>query len=103
MKKLLILLSLLTAILALTAAITKFYNMTVILVLIAFFSGITLIFRSKTKEDQPKSIKYIFLTLIIALSLTICKNIFIIENSRTMEKIESVKSEISNKAKTFNN
>ncbi|WP_439152710.1 FUSC family protein [Winogradskyella sp.] len=76
MKKLFIILGFISAILAVVLAVTPLSNLAIFPIAIAFISGLVIVFISKKQQKKSKSIQYIFLLLIIALVLTIYKDVF---------------------------
>ncbi len=76
MKKVFIILGLISAILATIVSVTKFYNLSITPIAIAFLSGIALLILSKKENSKTKPIQYIFLLVIISLSLTIYKGVY---------------------------
>ncbi|NRD19914.1 hypothetical protein HNV08_07630 [Winogradskyella eckloniae] len=75
MKKVIIAIGIITAIIATILAASKFYNLSVAPTIIAFLCGISILFLSKKDKTKTKSIQYIFLLAIISLSLTIYKGV----------------------------
>lgn len=76
MKKLLIILGFIAAILAVVLAVTPLFKLAVFPIIIAFVFGIILVYLSNKKGVKTKAIQYIFLLTIISLSFTIYKSIF---------------------------
>jgi uncharacterized membrane protein YczE len=76
MKKLFIILGFITAVLAVILAVTPLSNLAVVPILVAFICGLAVFFISKKENTKSKTIQYIFLLVIIALSLTIYKSIY---------------------------
>ncbi|WP_179352276.1 hypothetical protein [Winogradskyella vidalii] len=75
MKKAAVIIGLASAIIATILSVTKFSNQAVIPIIIAFTSGLAILFLSNKAETKPKPIQYIFLLVIISLSLTIYKGV----------------------------
>ncbi len=100
-KKLFIILGFISAILAVIIAVTSSFNLSVVPIIIAFVSGLIVLFLSKKDNTKTKTIQYIFLLAIISLSLTIYKGIFNTsetENTEQLEQQEEENSEDSKKA-----
>jgi len=100
-KKLFIILGFISAILAVIIAVTSSFNLSVVPIIIAFISGLIILFLSKKDNTKTKTIQYIFLLVIISLSLTIYKGIFNTsetENTEQLEQQEEENSEDSKKA-----
>ena len=76
LKKLLITLGFIAAILAVVLAVTPLSNLAVIPIIVAFVCGLLILLISKKEKSKTKTIQYIFIMVIIALSLTIYKSIF---------------------------
>ena len=75
MKKAITILGLICAIIAVIISVTPLYNLAFAPIIIAFLSGLFLIYLSKNESSKPKTIQYIFLLVIISLSLTIYKGV----------------------------
>ena len=75
-KKLFIILGFITAIAAVIIAVTPLSNLAIAPIIIAFICGWVIIYLSKKQKSKTKTIQYIFLLVIIALSLTIYKGVF---------------------------
>ena len=90
MKKLFIILGLITSVTAVILSVTRFSNSAVIPILIAFISGLVVLFLSKKEQTKTKTIQYIFLLIIISLSLTIYKGVF---NTPTVDSTEQLEKE----------
>lgn len=76
MKKLLIILGFITAILAVILAVTPLSNLSIIPLIIGFLCGLGILLISKRDKKKTKTIQYIFLLVIIALCITIYKGVF---------------------------
>ena len=91
MKKSFIILGFTSAIVAVILAATPLFKISVAPIIIAFISGLIILFLSKKLKTKTKVIQYIFLLVIIALSLTIYKglvNTSEIENTEQLEQID---------------
>ncbi|GAB5563829.1 MAG: hypothetical protein Wins2KO_08920 [Winogradskyella sp.] len=75
MKKVFVIFGFLAAILATVLAVTPLSNIAIIPIIVAFVSGLMVLYISKKEESKPKTIQYIFLLVIISLSLTIYKGL----------------------------
>ncbi len=75
-KKLFIIIGFIAAILAVILAVTPFSNLAIAPIIVAFLSGLFVLFLSKRQHTKTKTIQYIFLLVIISLSLTIYKGVF---------------------------
>lgn len=73
MRKVFIILGLIAAIIATILSVTKFSNLAVTPIIIAFISGLIILFLSNKSKTKTKTIQYIFLLVIISMSLTIYK------------------------------
>lgn len=100
MKKTLILFGLTSGIIALVLAVTKFSKFAIIPIVVAFATGLIILFISKKQHIKTKSIQYIFLMVIIALGFTIYKNIFSKTVINTDEQpINTTKADVKNENK----
>lgn len=88
MKKVVIILGFISAIIAVIVSVTPLYNLAVIPIIIAFISGLILFFLSKKESSKTKTIQYIFLLVIISLSLTIYKGLFHTSEVGDIEQLE---------------
>ena len=89
MKKVIIILGFLGAILAVVLAVTPLYKLSVFPLLLAFLCGLGLLFLKKKQQLKTKAIQYIFLLCVISLSFTVYKSIFQqvkVENTQEIEK-----------------
>lgn len=87
-KKLIIILGFVAAILAVILAVTPLSNLAVIPIIVAFFCGLLIVFISKKDNTKTKSIQYIFLLVIIALALTIYKSVYYTSEVGDTEQLE---------------
>lgn len=106
MKKSFIILGFTSAIVAVILAATPLFKISVAPIIIAFISGLIILFLSKKLKTKTKVIQYIFLLVIIALSLTIYKglvNTSEIENTEQLEQIdkENKDENVGNFKETF--
>ena len=67
MKKLFSILGFISAIIATILAVSKFSNLAVAPIIIAFISGLLVLFYSKKEQTKTKTIQYIFLLVIITI------------------------------------
>jgi len=88
MKKLFIILGFAAAILAVILAVTPLSNLSVAPIIVAFVSGLIVLFLSKKENKKTKTIQYIFLLVIIALGLTIYKGVFSTTEIGNTEQLE---------------
>lgn len=89
MKKLVIILGFISAVIAVLIAITPLSQMAFIPAIIALFLGIVAMYLSKQKQGSKKIIQLLFLLTIIALALTTYKSIFnTVEVGDTQELID---------------
>ena len=88
MRKLFILLGFISALTAVILAVNPLYNLAVTPIILAFVSGLVVIFLSKKENIKTKAIQYIFLLVIIALSITIYKGVVYPSNAIDVQKIE---------------
>lgn len=86
MKKLVIILGFISAILAVVLAVTPLSKIAYVPGISALIFGVLAIYFSKESQDSKKSIQLIFLLTIIALSLTTYKSVFnTVEVGNTVE------------------
>ena len=100
MKKALILLGFLSALAATVISVTHLHHLAIAPLIVAFLSGLIVLFISKKQSPKPKTIQYIFLLVIISLSLTIYKSVFStseLDNIEQLEQSDKVNSEDSKK------
>ena len=76
MKKTLIILGFIGAILGLILSVTPFFKLSIFPIVIAVLCGIGLIVLKNKKQFKTKAIQYVFLVSIIALGFTVYKSIF---------------------------
>ncbi|MGJ8550074.1 FUSC family protein [Winogradskyella wichelsiae] len=76
MKKTVIILGFISTIVAVVFSVTPLYNLAITPLIIAFICGLVLVFLSKKDKSKPKAIQYIFILIIMSLSLTIYKGVF---------------------------
>lgn len=88
MKKIVILLGFITAILAVVLAVTPLFKLAIFPLSIAFLLGLVVFYLSKKDGKKTKTIQYIFLLVIIALSLTIYKGVFTEAEVGDVEELE---------------
>ena len=93
MKKVLIVLGFIAAVLSVVLAVTPLSNLAVIPVIFGFLCGLGILFLSKKSNTKTKSIQYIFILVIIALSLTIYKGIFTKTEVGDVEALETKEEE----------
>ncbi len=93
MKRALIILGFITAILAVVLAVTPLSKLSVIPIVIAFAAGLGLLFINKKSEKKTKTVQYIFLLVIISLSLTIYKAVFTKAELGDVEDLEQREEE----------
>ena len=96
MKKALIILGFISAILAVILCVTPLFKIAVFPIIAAFLCGLGLIFLTKKKQIKTKAIQYIFLLGIIALVFTIYKSIFVkteIGNTEELEQLDESSEE----------
>ncbi|WP_426430026.1 FUSC family protein [Winogradskyella sp. HB-48] len=87
-KKIVIVLGFIAAVLAVILAVTPLSNLAVIPIIVAFVCGLLIVFMSKKDKTKTKSIQYIFLMVIIALSLTIYKSVYYKSEVGDIEQLE---------------
>ena len=73
MKKTFIILGFISAIVAAVLSVTHLYHLAITPIIVAFISGLIVLFLSKKQNTKTKTIQYIFLLVIISLALTIYK------------------------------
>ncbi|WP_178988299.1 FUSC family protein [Winogradskyella schleiferi] len=101
MKKIVIIVGLISALAATILATTKFSNFSIIPIIIAFISGLILLFLSKKEQSKIKPIQYIFLLVIISLGLTIYKSVNTTSEIEETEPLEQTDQEIQDKPKAI--
>jgi hypothetical protein len=100
MKKTLIVFGLASGITALVLAVTKFSKFAIIPIVVAFATGLIILFISRKQHIKMKSIQYIFLMVIIALGFTIYNSMFSTTVINTDEQpIYTTKTDIKNEKK----
>ena len=99
MKKLFIILGFVSALTAVVLATTSLYNLSVTPIVIAFLSGLIVIVLAKKENAKTKTIQYIFLLVIMALSLTIYKGVVNPSDVIDIQKIEQQGDENSKDSK----
>ncbi|WP_411768513.1 DUF2232 domain-containing protein [Winogradskyella sp. A3E31] len=93
MKRLFIILGFIAAILAVILAVTPLSNLAILPTIIGFICGLIILYLTKKYQKKTKSIQYIFLLVIIALSLTIYKGIFTTTEIGNVEELETKEEE----------
>ena len=98
-KKLFIILGFIAALTAVVFAVTPHYNLAIPPIIVAFISGLIILFLSKKDNKKTKTIQYIFLMVIIALALTIYKSVYVSPEAETTEQLEQSNQESSENPK----
>ena len=93
MKKVLIILGFITAIIATILAVTPLSNLSIIPAVVALLCGLGLLYLSKRQNKKTKTIQYIFILIIIALGLTLYKGIFNTPELGDTEQLEQREEE----------
>lgn len=88
MKKLVIILGFIAALLAVILAVTPLFKLAIIPIITAILCGLVVFFISKKANVKSKAIQYIFLLSIMALSIMIYKSIFETKEIGNVEKLE---------------
>ena len=88
LKKIFIIIGFIAAILAVVLAVTPLSNLAFAPIIVAFVCGLLVVFISKKEQSKTKTIQYIFLMVVIALSLTIYKSIFSTSEIGDTEQLE---------------
>lgn len=88
MKRLVIILGFIASILAVILSVTPLFKIAVFPIIAAFILGGILFYLSKKDKRKTKTLQYIFLLVIIALSLTVYKAIFIEAEIGDVEELE---------------
>lgn len=88
MKRLLIILGFITAILSVILAVTPLFKLAIFPLIVAFLCGLGILYFSKKDQKKSKSIQYIFLLIIIALGLTVYKAVFVKAEVGDIEELE---------------
>ena len=87
-KKLFIILGFIASILAVVLAVTPLSNFAIAPIILAFVSGLMVLFISKKEKRKTKTIQYIFLMVIIALALTVYKSVYSASEIGDTEQLE---------------
>ncbi|NNE31060.1 MAG: DUF2232 domain-containing protein [Winogradskyella sp.] len=93
MKKTFIILGFATALISVVLAVTPLSNLAIFPIIIAVICGLILFYISKKEASKIKTIQYIFLLVIIALSLTIYKSIVNTQEIGDIEQLEQREEE----------
>lgn len=88
MKKLVIILGFIAALLAVILAVTPLFKLAIIPIITAVLCGLVVFFISKKANVKSKAIQYIFLLSIMALSIMIYKSIFETKEIGNVEQLE---------------
>ena len=98
MKKLVIVLGFISAILAVILAVTPLFKIAFIPGVAALIFGIIAIYSSKQKQGSKKSIQLIFLLTIIALAVTTYKSVFDTVEVGNTEELQEKENESEEEA-----
>ncbi|WP_179019291.1 hypothetical protein [Winogradskyella forsetii] len=101
MKKTVIIIGLISALAATILATTKFFNLSILPIIIAFISGLLLLFLSKKEQSKIKPIQYILLLVIISLSLTIYKGVITPSEIEETEPLEQTDQDSQDRPKAI--
>jgi len=101
MKKAFIIVGFLSALTATILSVTTYSNIAVTPIIIAFLSGLIVIYISRKDGLKTKSIQYIFLMVIISVSLLIYKGINDEIGKFEVDKNEQINSQNINKQRNF--
>jgi F0F1-type ATP synthase assembly protein I len=96
MKKALLILGFISAILAVILCVTPLFKIAVFPILAAFLCGLGLAYLINKKQIRTKAIQYIFLLSIIASVFTIYKSIFVkaeVGNTEELEQLDESSEE----------
>ncbi len=93
MKRLCIIIGFIASILAVILAVTPLFKIAVFPLAVAFISGLGILYFSKKQQSKTKSIQYIFLLVLISLSLTVYKSIFTSAEVANIEELEKKEQE----------
>jgi ABC-type Mn2+/Zn2+ transport system permease subunit len=93
MKRLFIILGFTSALVAVVLAVTPLSNLAILPIVGGFVCGALILYLSKKEKQKPKSIQYIFLLVIMALSLTIYKGVFVSNEVGDVEQLEQREEE----------
>ena len=88
MKKLIIILGFITAIISVILAVTPLFRLAVFPIIIALVCGGALFYLSKKQDLKTKITQYLFLLVIISLSVTVYKVIFTTAEVGDIEELE---------------
>lgn len=101
MKKLLIILGFISGLTATVLSVTSFSKMAITPITIAFLAGLIIVYISRKDGLRPKSIQYIFLMVIISLSLVIYKGINDDGGNFEVDKTEQLNSQSIDTQRNF--
>lgn len=90
MKKLIIILGFIAAILAVILSVTPLFKLALFPIALAFICGIILVYLSNKKGVKTKAIQYIFLLTIISLSFTVYKSVFLEAEVGDVEQLDQL-------------
>lgn len=85
MKKTVITLGFIAAIIAVVLSVSRYSNFAMIPIIIAFISGLALVFLTKKEQSKTKPIQYIFLLVVMSLGLAIYKSVYKTIEVKNME------------------
>ncbi|MGR7813837.1 FUSC family protein [Lacinutrix undariae] len=88
MKKILIIIAFIAALLSVILAVTPLSNLALIPAIVAFLLGLIIYYISKKNNSPKKVVQYIFLLAIISISITIYKTIFTTTEIGDIEALE---------------
>jgi len=98
MKKLLLIIGFIAAILATVLAVTPLFKLSLFPTALAILCGFGLFYLNKKKAQKTKFVQYVFLLSIIALSLTIYKSIFTVAELGDTEELNKLEEKSEEEA-----
>lgn len=98
MKKLIIILGFIAAILAVVLSVTPLFKLAIFPIVFALICGIILIYLSNKKNIRTKAIQYIFLLTIISLCFTVYKSVFLEAEVGDVEQLDKLEDKSEEEA-----
>ncbi|MDN3492077.1 hypothetical protein [Winogradskyella bathintestinalis] len=102
MKKVLIVIGLISAFAATILSVTKFFNLAISPIIIAFICGLILLFLSKKDQQKTKPVQYIFLLVIMSLGFIVFKGFIYTPEVDTTEQPKQTEQNDTNGDETYN-
>jgi len=99
MKKLLVIIAFIAALLSVILAVTPLSNLALIPAITAFALGLVIFYISKKNNSPKKVVQYIFLLTIISIAITIYKSVFTTAEVGNIEALEEREKELEEDSK----